>query len=306
MVSKISVVIPARNESDRLSATLRSFIQGRRAGIPVEFVIVDDGSTDGCCLNFTPEAQALSQLPGVSVQVCGLAEPHGNYVARNVGAGQASGDVLFITDAHVAVLPGWDELVVGGMSPGSINVATICTPSQGWAGYGCRLVYPDMGTRWHRRAPSPGEHVAIAPCAGTIITRELFLQLGGYDSGMRVYFGGEPEFSVRAWLLGADVRCLPFVRILHRFKPRGEYSSYTQSVRTMMIHNALRFASLYLSEARIKEVRGYYARRFPAQAATAAGWLQPAEIARTRNSIERRSVRSFDWFARHFPVVGLK
>jgi glycosyltransferase involved in cell wall biosynthesis len=306
MVRAISVVIPARDESDRLSATLRSFIQNRRSGVPVEFVIVDDGSADGCCLNFIPEARALSQLPRVSVSLCGLSDPRGNYVARNAGAGQARGDILFITDAHVGVLPGWDELVIEVMSPESINAATICTPSQGWAAYGCRLVYPDMGTRWNRKAPLPGSRVAIAPCSGTVLTRELFCELGGYDPGMRDYFGGEPEFSVRAWILGADVRCLPQLRVLHRFKAHSEYSSYVRRVRPMMIYNAIRFASLYLSEARINEVRDYYMRAYPAQTAIAVGWLRPEEIERRRNIIERRAVRNFEWFARHYPVIGLK
>ena len=305
MVHTISVLIPALNESDRLSATVRSFLQGRRSGIPVEFVIVDDGSADGCCLNFAAEAEMLSHRPGVSFRICGLARSHGNYTARNLAAAQASGDVLFITDAHVAVLPGWDELLAQAVSPGTISVATICTPSQRWSAYGCRLLYPDMSTRWNRSPPAPGAPVAVSPCSGTIISRELFCHLGGYDPGMLAYYAGEPEFSVRAWLLGADIRCLPALRVLHRFKARTEYRDYTDSVRPMMIHNAIRFAALYLNEAQVREVAGYYADRFPAQARAALGMLDRAEVSRRRSQLEASAVRSFSWFSARFPVTGL-
>lgn len=305
MVTQISVIIPARNESDRLSATVRSFIQGRRSKVPIEFVIVDDGSTDGCCLNFAPEAEALSRGRDVAVLLCGLAETHGNYTARNVGASEATGDILFITDAHVRVFPGWDEHLISDLSADCVNSAAICTMSEAWVGYGCSLIYPDMSTRWNTLRPVSGAPVAVSPCSGTIISRRLFYQLGGYDPEMRLYFAGEPEFSVRAWLSGVDVRCLPFVRVAHRFKPKMEYRQYTRSIRPMMIYNALRFASLYLTEAQIDEVKRYYLRKFSAQTAIAMSLLDPSDIGRRRADLDTRFIRDFTWFSKRFSAIGL-
>jgi len=300
MVSQISVIIPARNESDRLSATVRSFIQGRRSEVPIEFVIVDDGSTDGCCLNFAPEAEALSRGRGVTVRLCGLAETQGNYTARNVGASEATGDFLFITDAHVRVFPGWDEQLIGDLSADCVYSAAICTVSETWVGYGCSFVFPDMSTRWNTVRPVSGAPVAVSPCSGTIISRQLFYRLGGYDPGMRLYFAGEPEFSVRAWLFGVDVRCLPCVRVAHRFKPRMEYGEYTRSIRPMMIHNALRFASLYLTQVQIDEVKRYYLRKFPDQTSVAISLLDSPDLIRRRADLETRFSRDFEWFSRRF------
>lgn len=301
MVSQISVIIPARNESDRLSATVRSFIQGRRSQVPIEFVIVDDGSSDGCCLNFAPEAEALSRGRDVSVHLCGLAKTHGNMTARNVGANEATGDVLFITDAHVKVFPGWDEHLISEFSADCVNSAAICTMSEAWAGYGCSFLYPHMSTRWNTARPRSGAPVAVSPCSGTIISRRLFCQLGGYDTGMRLYSAAEPEFSVRAWLSGVDVRCLPSVRVAHRFKPKPEYRQYVQSIRPMMIHNALRFASLYLTEMQIDEVKRYYLRKFPDQAAIAIGLLGASDIRQRRANLEKGFIRDFAWFSKRFP-----
>jgi glycosyltransferase involved in cell wall biosynthesis len=303
MVAKISVIIPALNESDRLSSTVRSFIQGRRTSIPLEFVIVDDGSSDGCCLNFAREAASLCRNSDVSVVLCGLAETQGNYAARNVGASQATGDILFMTDAHVSVFPGWDNDLVSGMSADYVNTTAICSPSSSWAGYGCRFIYPDMSTKWNTLRPAVPAPVAVAPCAGTIISRRLFCQLGGYDPGMRLYFSGEAEFSVRAWLSGVEVRCLPAVRVAHRFKKGGEYSRYTQSIRSMMIHNALRFSLLYLEQDQIAEVNRYYRQKFPAQSATAMSLLDVPGIKRRRAELQARFTRDFTWYRRRFQVT---
>jgi len=99
---------------------------------------------------------------------------------------------------------------------------------------------------------------------------------------------------------------LPALRVLHRFKAKTEYRDYVNGVRPMMIHNALRFASLYLSNVQEQEVRWYYTSRFPAQTGAAIDLLERSEIANRRSQLEARAVRSFEWFSARFPVIGLK
>lgn len=48
-MTPISVVIPSRNEGGNILRTVRSLVEGRSSGFPLEVVVVDDDSTDGSC-----------------------------------------------------------------------------------------------------------------------------------------------------------------------------------------------------------------------------------------------------------------
>jgi len=83
----ISVVLPAKNESESLATVL----SGVRAAVPeAEVILVDDGSTDA-----TPEVAA--SVDGVRV----LSQPYsmGNGAAVKRGIREASGDILVLMDA---------------------------------------------------------------------------------------------------------------------------------------------------------------------------------------------------------------
>jgi glycosyltransferase involved in cell wall biosynthesis len=48
-MTPISVVIPSRDEGGNILRTVRSLVEGRSSGFPLEVVVVDDNSTDGSC-----------------------------------------------------------------------------------------------------------------------------------------------------------------------------------------------------------------------------------------------------------------
>jgi GT2 family glycosyltransferase len=72
-------------------------------------------------------------------------------------------------------------------------------------GYVGSLAVPSMGFRWNHDLRTTVAPVQIASCIGTILKRELFMKIGGYDDGIILYGGAEQEFSVRAWLSGAEI-----------------------------------------------------------------------------------------------------
>lgn len=86
---RISVVIPFRDASAHLQACLNA-VQ-RSEGPPHELILVDDGSND--------ESRVIARRSGAKVIT--LPESRGPAFARNRGAEQASGDVLFFIDADV-------------------------------------------------------------------------------------------------------------------------------------------------------------------------------------------------------------
>jgi dolichyl-phosphate beta-glucosyltransferase len=93
-----SIVLPAFNESERISTTLEKiFAQAQRSGWQVEVIVVNDGSTDGTAHIVR---QYESKHPGLR-----LIENPGNrgkgYSVRN-GMLHAHGDILLFSDADLS------------------------------------------------------------------------------------------------------------------------------------------------------------------------------------------------------------
>jgi GT2 family glycosyltransferase len=220
--------------------------------------------------------------------------------ARNLGARAASSDVLLITDSHVRLGDGWDRRVLAGVGPGRVIAATIADPTSKFRGHGCSLVVPFMGTHWNRDAVTAGTAVHIPSCAGTALTRELFDRIGGYDDGMWLYGGAEPEFGVRAWLTGAEVVADPELIVWHRFKSRAEIETLLVEVRTPMVHNLARFGLLYLSDAAALQVIRLHAGQYPEHVPAAYARLESSDVWRRRAALARSLPHDFAWFVKRF------
>ncbi len=93
---RVSVVVPARDESDRLPRLLAALAAARPA--PHEVIVVDDGSTDG-----TGEVAAAAGATTIRVERPGGWT--GKAYACQRGADAARGDVLVFLDADVEPAP---------------------------------------------------------------------------------------------------------------------------------------------------------------------------------------------------------
>ena len=112
--SRISVVIPVRNEVDRIPLLLASLERQRRR--PHQVIVVDDGSDDG-------SASAVRAFPWVELVTASPVPPGwtGKSWACETGAHRADGDLLVFLDADVVLgADALDQLVatwsdVGGL-----------------------------------------------------------------------------------------------------------------------------------------------------------------------------------------------
>jgi glycosyltransferase involved in cell wall biosynthesis len=312
MQPDISVVIPAHNERSRLAPTLHSISQARSSGARVEFVIVDDASTDGTVANLVSALPRLLDEPAIDIRVESLDHHSGNYHARNRGAEVAAAPVLFMTDAHVEFSHGWDDLVLRGIRSNRILAGTTVQRGTGFRSSGSKLALPRMGTVWNlqeeqmerdrRESGNRSTAVQIANCHATVLERELFLALGGYDTGMFLYGGGEPEFSVRAWTRDVEIHALPGLEVTHEFKPRDQFASFLYSIRHIWVHNCLRFGLLYRSEPGCLQVLEHYARLHPDEFQQALKLLEAGDVWERRAWLEERQRRSFDWYLGYFGI----
>ncbi|MGA7815775.1 glycosyltransferase [Caballeronia sp.] len=296
----ISVVIPARNEGAKLAPTIQSIARTRTTEARVEFVIVDDASIDdtvACLVAAVPE---LLKEARIDIQVHRLEEQQGIYKTRNHAASFASGEILFGTDAHVRFSEGWDELVLYHLAPNRVLSGTTAVPGSPFRGYGCDLLIPFMGTSWNNGPVDGVAHVPIAPCHATVMPRELFNRLGGYDSGMILYGAGEAEFSIRAWLQGADVMVVGDLLVEHEFKPKDVLANFIDEVRSFWIHNCIRFGFLYLSELGCMQMLRYYSLQYPELFSEALHRVNESDVWQRRAFLEEHQRRPFQWLVDYF------
>ena len=181
-----SVVIPTRSRRELLRETIAAAL---RQTVPVEVIVVDDGSTDG-----TREMVA-EEFP--QVRYHRFEGPNGPAFIRNRGSEMARAPILFpIDDDAVMVSPetvartleDFADPRVGAVGIPYINVSRSDTVNQ----------HPPAGK-------NPPVLVEAYVGASHAVRRELFLKLGGYREHL-FYMGEEGDYCIRMLAAGFFVR----------------------------------------------------------------------------------------------------
>jgi len=111
---KLSVVVPVYNERNRIAEAIRC-IRAVDLGIPVEIVVVDDGSTDGT-------EQILRALEDSTVRVLCHDKNRGKGAALRTAFAEVTGDMVIVQDADLEYDPDdWPRLL-HPMFKGKANV----------------------------------------------------------------------------------------------------------------------------------------------------------------------------------------
>lgn len=97
---KLSVIIPTYNRADTIGITIDSLIANQLPPSEYEIVVVDNRSTDGTAA-IVREAQARSSVPIRYL----YEERAGVHYARNRGALEARGELLYFTDDDMVATP---------------------------------------------------------------------------------------------------------------------------------------------------------------------------------------------------------
>ena len=163
----ISIVIPTYNSSKFMPNLLDSIFKNKVDDM--EVVIVDDLSTDDT-------VEIAKKYP---VNVVELEKNGGPARARNIGVGEAKGDIIFFLDSDVVVLDGTIQEVEDYFrnDPSAQCVIGICATEPLNKGFVPR--YMAMFEYIHL-LDTPGNKVSVfAPRCGAI-KKELFRDLGGY------------------------------------------------------------------------------------------------------------------------------
>lgn len=164
----------------------------------------------------------------------------------NAGAARASGDVLFFVNQDVfAVMPqsqNWDAAILRQFAFDDSDKVGIV---------GARLLFPDgsiqsaggefdaIGTPYHRCIgySNPNYHEVATPReiewttgAAFAIRRSVFEQIGGFDTGYRMYFE-DVDACLRVKELGYKVLYEPACTFIHEVGSTGGSEFFSQSAR---------------------------------------------------------------------------
>jgi len=180
---QLSVIIPARNEEDCLSACLQSLISQSeelfQLGRDWELVVVDDHSTDRT-------VEIASRFAGVSVIEAGKLEP--NWTGKNTAvwtaAKRARGRWLLFTDADTVHEPGNLQRAIHEASRHKVGMLSY-SPRQITSGLAQRslmpLVFCELALAYPpAKVSDPSQRIAAANGQFLLIERETYRRIGGH------------------------------------------------------------------------------------------------------------------------------
>lgn len=196
-----TVVITTKNRKEELRQAIRSALD---QDVPVEVLVIDDGSTDGT------SAMVRQEFPSVRLERAEVSR--GLIVQRNHGAQLAAGPVIFSIDDDAAfttphivrhTLAEFDHPRIGAVAIPFINVKQ------------------DQVVR--QKAPNTNEIYVSASYIGTAhaVRRDLFRKLGGYREYL-FHQNEEADFSIRMLNAGHLVRVGSSDPIHHFESPRRD------------------------------------------------------------------------------------
>jgi glycosyltransferase involved in cell wall biosynthesis len=200
------------NARGHLATTVPTLLAaGRRYG-PVEFVYVDNGSTDG-------SYEWLEQFAG-SVRRCRL--PHVPIAAlRNVGARTTESQYLSFIDADCAIPEDYFENAVAVIE------------RTGAAATGCVIDLPEspgwIEATWHDLHYINRELDATYLNSGNFfIARSVFEAVGGFREDL--WTGEDAELGARLRAAGHRIRSSPSVKAMHYGNPKTLRQFYRRAV----------------------------------------------------------------------------
>ncbi|GAB6179658.1 hypothetical protein JCM14036_09770 [Desulfotomaculum defluvii] len=289
-MAQVSIIIPCKNEGKLIRQTIES-IMATPSRIPYDITVVNDGSTDGCCA-FLNKSKFYSGIKLINTTGIGAAN------ARNLGVQQSTGDILVFCDAHITVEPEWLEILSegllergsGAISPGIANM------NQNYAiGYG--MTWNDkLEARW---LTSTGDitEVPIAPGGCVAVTREVFNDVEGFETGFRTYGFEDAEFSMKLWLFGYRVEVDPAVVIQHQFRSKHPYPITMEEYA----YNGIRMAFSHFNSQRVGQVIKMYSYLKDIGELVSEVVLESNVLQQRERYLKRRKYND-DWFMNKFQI----
>lgn len=201
-MTRASIVIPVRNDSERLAKLLDSF--SARDWTEHDVLVVDDGSTDDT-------AAVAAAYP---LRVIRNAGPAGPSAARNLGARAAREDVVLFLDSDVVLEPGAIARVMHWFDdPSIVGVSTIASDvpqNPGFVPRYCAVSDRYVAETWDTSSAASEGTAGVRTCRWLstrfgAMRKRAFDEVGGFDIRFDRPCIEDAEFSIRLarryWLI---------------------------------------------------------------------------------------------------------
>jgi glycosyltransferase involved in cell wall biosynthesis len=248
----ISIIITCFNENNLIQKTVRSIFANTR--LPFEIIIIDDASSDAL------EASSFSEFPGV--KYFKNQDREGLIRSRIIGTTYALLPYLVFMDAHCKPEVNWEIALVAASEHFENRIIavpfTAILDPENWLN-DCNQRPPDiffdekMNMKW-RIPPSQFtsgylESPIFLGCT-CLISRTFYMELQGFDDGLKIWGGENIDISLRCWMFGGKVIVAEESIVGHVFKSRFTYPIKQKTITL----NKLRIAYINFSPERFKTV----------------------------------------------------
>ncbi len=195
----VSIVIPVRNQGDRLELLLQSVRDNGPRTVNFETIVVDDASDD----------DVANICKGYGASHFRLDSPSGPAQARNEGASHARGEYLLLLDADVVYAAGVIETLVEVFAefPKVAAVSFLnqpCASQDGAVANAGAAMAHYMSTSAIPEGHPHGE-VALFSTRSGAVRKAAFDAIGGFDERYRTNAHEDYDFSKR---LSRDFKCI--------------------------------------------------------------------------------------------------
>nr|XP_044251613.1 putative polypeptide N-acetylgalactosaminyltransferase 13 [Drosophila takahashii] len=312
--SDVSVVISFHNEArSMLLRTIVSLLRRTPEEYLHELILVDDGSQDVTLLDDL--RRWMEEVFGGRMDRLGLIllknqKRMGLIWSRNKGASLAEGHYVLFLDSHCEVNDGWLEPLLERLELNpQLAVSPLLDPIDPTTlsyrkgnellkgGFDWSLHF-----HWLKRQLAKKELPEMAykspAFAGGILmmSREWFLQLGSFNSQLKIWGGESIELAIKLWLCGGQIEIVPCSRIghifrrLHAFDFPPQLDQQLSPAQETYLHNSKIIAESWLDEYK----NMFYALRPVARRIPLDHTYD--EMQRLRRE---RQCQPFEWYLRH-------
>src|ERR1051326_3846437 len=209
-VRLVSIVMPAYNAEATIGRALESIV-AQDAGVPVEVIVVDDGSTDRT-------AEIVASVDGIRLIRQSNAGPA---LARNRGAAAATGGIAVFIDSDCEASQGWLAEMLAPFADPSVSAVKGAYRTKQRA-LTARFVQLEYEDKYDRMARHP--YIDFVDTYSAAFRRDAFLASGGYSAAFGLPSAEDVDLSYRMASAGALMVFRPQAIVFHRHPDRlGTY-----------------------------------------------------------------------------------
>lgn len=198
----MSVVVPTRDRSPSLARSLAA-LQRQVGSLPLEIVVVDDGSKDAEAVKAVVDACPHARLLRTT--------PAGPAAARNAGVRAANGEIVCFTDDDCEPEPEWAERLRGALAEGADAVGgSTVSGRRGDSFSDATNVITNHLQRPHERE----QRIVFTPSNNLASRRELLLELP-FDESYPSASGEDRDWCARLLTAGGRIVLVPEAVVRH-------------------------------------------------------------------------------------------